>query len=153
VDEVTWLRNITRVRGVTPRHSVSTISSAVVTGSGIDWRTRLATGELPDPVHRAVFVIGGQDFVTGMQLQRARDIVDPGRGIRDENQVAWIGVKVSAQTAARLFQQGVGLLREKQGGLPLKLKLHALVDVEDRSGAGTISPVVEVDYVRFKQEL
>ena len=37
-----WLKNSTRVRGVTPAHTASTTCSADSTGSGTGWLTYLA---------------------------------------------------------------------------------------------------------------
>ena len=75
--EVIWLRKMAFVRSVTLLQIDSTISSGDETGSG----SRVFTSEAPSLassqsqaiVHRAILVVGGENFVARVEIERAND--------------------------------------------------------------------------------
>ena len=83
VGEVMWLRNSTRVRSVMPATSVSVNAASETSGIGTLTTTTsapvLAADIGPGLFERRVFVVGGEDLVAGLEVERLGDDVEAAR--------------------------------------------------------------------------
>src|SRR5947208_271942 len=147
VFDVWWLRKSARVRGVTPAQTVSTISSAVVTGSRIGVRTYRAPKSpadvLPGEVERAVLEVGRQHLVAGLQAEWPGRDVDSGRRVRNEDEIVRVRAHIGSKLGPGLCQQSIQAAGEKQHRLALELELPLLVALEHRSRCRAERAVVQ----------
>ena len=93
---------------------------------GDDFRASTVTSPLPDIHARAIFMVGGQDFVPGLKVERSDDDVGRPRRIDHENQVGGVAGQIIGNRLTRLINQGVVAASEEFYRLALHQKLPAL---------------------------
>ena len=101
---VTWSMSASRVRGVTAPRIASTTSSAERSGKGTAATTRGAAalrGTRQRVLRRVVGVIGGQQLVARLEVERGEHGVEAGRGVGDRCQVIGVGADEAAERGAR----------------------------------------------------
>lgn len=106
-------------------------------------RARFAAVKIPDVFARAVFVVGGEDFVTGGEGEGPGDDVDAEGGVGNEDEVVGVGVDVCAHRAPRGGQVGVQFADDEADGLAFEFTLPVLVGVKDRARGRAKRAVVE----------
>lgn len=99
--------------------------------------------EAPGAIRSAVFVVGREDFVAGLEIERARHDVDSVGGVGDEDEVIRIAMEVEAEVHASLSQQVVDPPAEELDRLGLKLTLPPVIPVEDRLRARAKAAMVQ----------
>jgi hypothetical protein len=118
--------------------------------------------ELPRPRDRAVLVRGRQDLVAGAEVERADRRIQPGGGVRDEDEILAARAEEGGERSQRPGELTRAVVlppearertsREEVGRAALELCLEALVLAEHRLGTGAVAPVVQVRDVRVEEE-
>jgi len=116
-------------------------------------RADLAANELPRIVHRAVFVVSGENFIAFVQRQRPGNRVDADGGVRHKDQIIRVGVEVHPQFHTRCIQEIIVSAAKKLDGLVFQFPLPALVRLEDGFGARAKRAVIEKYNVWIEQKL
>ena len=121
-----WLRKSTRVRGVTAasdRVDELVLGQSRLGQRGDAHRRPCDAGDLvPEHPHGAVLVARDDDLVTGPEIERAGDGVQPGRGVRDKAEI--VGARRAHEAGDRLAHSAQPLVEvagEEQDGLGLHL--------------------------------
>ena len=156
VGEVMWLMNNTRVRSVTPDQIASITSSADRIGHAHRLanvlRAVFRAQEAPRPIERAVFVIGGQHFIAGTQIERSGDDVQAHGRVRHVHQIVGIRAEIAAQSRSGCQHQIVEAAAQEFHRLPFQFALPALILVEDRARTRAERAVIEKDDVGIEQK-
>ena len=98
-------------------------------------------------------MVGGEDLVAGLQVERLGDDVEAERGIGEADDIVGCGAQFLGQRDAR-DAHGFGQVAAKEfHRLTLELELPFLVLGEDRAGAGAERAVVEEDDILAEEEL
>ena len=121
---------------------------------GGDRGTGFAADIGPGFLKRGIFVVGGQNLITRLQVQRLGDDVQAMGGVGQADQIIGIGAKFGRQRragCAKMGGQAAGGVEEGDG-LAFKLHLPALVFGEHRARASAIRAVVEEGHLWVKQE-
>ena len=102
---------------------------------------------------RAIFMVGRQHLVAGLEVERARHDIDGKGGVVDEDEIFGAGVEVGSQVLPRGAQGRRGLAAEEAHGLALQPSLPLLVDREDRERRRAEGTVVEEGDVGVELEV
>jgi len=105
------------------------------------------------PVHRAVFMVGGQDLVTRLKIEIADDHIDRRRRVGEVNQILRRTIKITRQFFTRFCQQGDRASAKKFNRLSLQLSLPGLIDIKNWFGAGAKGTMIEKGDFRVKKKV
>ena len=117
---------------------------------GDDLRTGAAGDIGPGLFEGGIFVIGGQDLVAGLQIERLGDDVESLGGIDQPDDIVGPGTEEGRERDARCPHPRREVASEEGDGLALELKLEVLVGFEHRSRAGAERAMVEKDDILAK---
>ena len=92
---------------------------------------------LPGRIASAIFVIGGEHLVAGLQIERARHHIHARGGIGDEDQMGSVCTEELRQPGACLRQQCRGAAAEELHRIALHLAHPLLLRLEHLARAGT----------------
>ena len=106
----------------------------------------------PGCVASPVFMVGAEDFIARLQVQRACHDVDTGGGVGHEHQVFAAGAQVVRQCGAGLGQQQPRPASEKFHRIAFKFELPALVLLKHLAWTGPERAMVEEDQIGVEQE-
>ena len=108
---------------------------------------------LPGGVAGAVFVVGGQHLVAGLQAQRLRHRVDARGGVGHEDQVGRRSTQAGRQSRACLRQQRRRTPAQKGHRVAFEFELPVLVIGEHVFRAGAETAVVQEDEPGLQKKL
>ena len=116
-------------------------------------RPPLPAHESPRPVKRAVLLVRRQNLVPRLQWQRARNHVQPRRGIRHEHEVICAAVDIVCQSLARRSHEVIEPPAQELHRLAFQLPLPTLVLLQHRSRPCAERSVVQKHHVGPQEKL
>ena len=157
VGDVMWLRNSTRVR------SVNALDNRVSERGLRDQRHRnlddddagagAARHIGPGFLQRRIFVVGRDDLVARLEVERLGDDVESLGGVDEADDVVGLCAEFGGKRDAR-HAHAIGQVAPEEGDrLALQLELPVLIGLENLARAGAERAVVEEDHVVAKQEV
>ncbi len=88
-------------------------------------------------------MIGGEQLVAALEVERAQHGIEAGGGIRHEGQVVRIGAHERSKLASRRVQGRLEVMGEEEDRLGLHPFAPRLLGGEHRARSGTVRAVVE----------
>jgi hypothetical protein len=98
-------------------------------------------------------VIGREHFIARLQGQRARDNIHAKRRVWHKNDLFGLCANIGGKRFARFGQQAIEPAAQKFDRIGLKLALPLLIGLENRTGTGTETAMIEKCDIRADLKL